>query len=143
MWTHRDPLKLVPSTCSVMVDGHRRRIPDWEPEDPSAFGHEVLDRFSGAVRAAMASRATLGDDRFIDIAHADMNASAVGVARRIYDFAGLTLAPEVAAAMQDWAEHHRAGSRGKHAYSAEQYGLSEGEILEAFAGYLDVYGDYC
>jgi hypothetical protein len=143
IWTHRDPLKLVPSTCSVVVDSYRRRIPDWEPDDWSSFGHDQLERFAAAARQGAASRARIGDDRFIDISQPEMEASAVAVAERIYDFAGLTLSDELRATMAAWAEQNRSGSRGAHSYSAEQYGLTEDEIRDAFADYLDAYGKYC
>jgi hypothetical protein len=43
----------------------------------------------------------------------------------------------------EWAEQNRAGSRGAHAYTAEQYGLTDDGIREAFVDYLREYGQYC
>jgi hypothetical protein len=143
VWTHRDPVKLVPSTCSVSIDGYRRRIPDYEPDDWSAFGHNQLDRFSSAALRGTETRARIGDKRFIDVSQQEMNADAVAVAERIYDFAGLTLTPEQRTRIAAWAEGNRAGSRGAHTYTAEQYGLTDDEIRDAFAPYLEVYGQYC
>jgi hypothetical protein len=143
IWTHRDPAKLVPSTCSVMVDGTRRRIPDWEPEDPAAFGHEVMERFARAARRGAESRARIGEDHFIDVGQPEMDSDAVAVAERIYEFAGLALTAEVRQAIADWAEGNKRGSRGSHSYSAEQYGLTDDEIRTEFADYLDEYGSWC
>jgi hypothetical protein len=143
IWTHRDPAKLVPSTCSVSVDGYRRRIPDWEPDDWSVFGHQQLERFAEAARRGVESRARIGDDRFIDITQQEMEADAVEVAERIYDFAGLTLTDEMRTTIAAWAEENKRGARGAHTYTAEQYGLTTDEIREAFAPYLDAYGQYC
>jgi hypothetical protein len=143
IWTHRDPVKLVPSTCSVSIDGYRRRIPDYEPDDWSVFGHQQLDRFSNAARRGTEARARMGDERFIDVSQQEMNADAVAVAERIYDFAGLTLIPEQRTTIAEWAVENRAGARGVHTYSAEQYGLTDDEIRGAFAPYLEVYGRYC
>ncbi|HEY6532320.1 MAG TPA: sulfotransferase [Acidimicrobiales bacterium] len=143
VWTHRDPAKLVPSTCSVTIDGHRRRIPDYEPDDWSVFGHEQLARFARIAVNGTEARKRLGDERFIDVSQQEMNTSAVDVAQRIYDFAGLTLTDAMRQTIADWSEANRVGSRGAHTYSAEQYGLTDDEIREAFAPYLDVYGQYC
>jgi len=143
IWTHRDPAKLVPSTCSVSVDGYRRRIPDWEPDDWSVFGHQQLERFAEAARRGVESRARIGDDRFIDITQQEMEADAVKVAERIYDFAGLTLTDEMRTTIAAWAEENKRGARGAHTYTAEQYGLTTDEIREAFRPYLDAYGQYC
>ena len=143
IWTHRDPTKLVPSTCSVLADARRRRIPDWEPEDPSAFGHQQLDRYALAARRASEARAQIGDDHFIDVGQAEMDADPLAVAERIYEFAGLPLTPGARHAIVTWAEGNKRGSRGAHSYSAEQYGLTDDEIRAAFAGYLEEYGRFC
>ncbi len=54
---------------------------------------------------------------------------------RIYDAAGLDLAPAAEAAMRGWlaARPHEAGARPD--YSPETYGLSAGQIRERFAAY--------
>jgi hypothetical protein len=143
IWTHRDPVKLVPSTCSVLVDGYRERVPDYEPDDWSRLGHDQLERFSQAANTGTATRARIGDERFIDVSQQEMNADAVAVAERIYDFAGLPLTSEQRTTIAKWAQENRAGSRGTHTYSAEQYGLTDQEIRDAFAPYLEVYGCYC
>ena len=61
-----------------------------------------------------------------------MNASAVDVAERIYDFAGLPLSTQQRCAIEEWSEENKAGSRGAHTYTAEQYGLTDDEIRDAF-----------
>jgi hypothetical protein len=143
IWTHRDPRQLIPSACSVTVDGYRRRVPGWEPDDWSTFGHEQLERFAEAARRAMGARSVIGNDRFVDVGQRAMERDAVGVAERIYDFAGLPLAGETRTTMAEWAANNTKGSRGTHAYAAEQYGVTDAEILDAFSGYLETYGRYC
>jgi hypothetical protein len=143
VWTHRDPVKQIPSTCSVIVDGHQRRIPGWQPDDLSSFGHEVLERFAGSARRGAEVRARLGDERFLDVGQREMEADAVAVAERIYEFAGLPLDDHQRTVIADWADSNKKGSRGTHSYSAEQYGLTDDEIRDAFADYLVEYGRYC
>src|SRR5262249_43992390 len=140
VWTHRDPAKLVPSTCSVAIDGNRRRIPDYEPDDWAAFGHEQLERFAQAAVRGTEARQRIGDERFIAVSQKDMNASALAVAERIYDFAGLTLTDVMRGTIARWSDENQAGSRGAHTYTAEQYGLTDDEIRDAFSIYLEVYG---
>lgn len=143
VWTHRDPRHLVPSACSVTVDGYRRRLPDWEPDDWSAFGHEQLERFADAALRAMTARERIGDDRFIDVGQQVMETDPVVVAERIHAFAGLSLEQETRTTMAAWAADNAKGSRGPHRYRAAQYGLADDEILEAFAEYLERYGEHC
>ena len=142
IWTHRNPLQLIPSVCSVTVDGYRRRIPDWVPHDWSTFGHEQLERFADTASRSVQARALIGEDRFVDISQTDMETNPVDAADRIYHFAGLNLTAEVRATMAEWAAKNAKGVRGEHRYSAEQYGLGDDEILDAFADYLNRYGEY-
>jgi hypothetical protein len=139
--THRDPRKVIPSACSVIAEHTRMRLPDWTP-DPE-FGHETLEHLLGGVRRAMAARPAIGDDRFLDIGQPELVADPVGVAERIYDFAGLQLTDDVRDAMAHWAGENEVGSRGRHRYSAEEFGLTSEEIGAAFADYLDRFGTYC
>ncbi|HET6952974.1 MAG TPA: sulfotransferase [Acidimicrobiales bacterium] len=140
--THRDPLAVVPSTCSVVFDARRRRVPGWTPE-PAAFGREVLDYLLAALEHATAGRRALGQDRFLDVGQHEIEDDALAVAERVYAFAGLDLTDDVRAAMARWAGENRRGSRGAHHYRADDYGLSEDRIEDAFAGYIAEYGELC
>ena len=139
--THRDPVKVIPSACSVIAEHTRMRLPDWDP-DPE-FGRRTLTQLLEGVQRAMAARPAIGEERFVDIGQPELNADAVAVAERIYDFAGLELDDEVRSAMAAWSEQNRAGARGEHHYTAEEFGLTEDEIRSAFAEYLDRFGAYC
>src|SRR5262245_12990347 len=139
--THRDPVKVIPSACSVIAEHTRMRLPDWKP-DPE-FGRRTLDQLLEGVQRAMATRPAIGEERFVDIGQPALNADPLGVAERIYDFAGLDLADEVRAAMAQWSEQNRAGARGEHHYTAEEFGLTDDEIRSEFAEYLDRFGAYC
>jgi hypothetical protein len=139
--THRDPAKVIPSACSVIAEHTRMRLPEWKP-DPE-FGRRTLDQLLEGVQRAMAARPVIGEERFVDIGQPELNADPLGVAERIYDFAGLDLTPDVRAAMAQWSEQNRAGARGEHQYTAEEFGLTDEEIRAAFADYLDRFGSFC
>jgi hypothetical protein len=140
--THRDPVKVVPSVCSVTIEHTRLRLPDWTC-DPAAFGKNFLEHLAEGVRRFLAFRDSLGEDRFVDVGQPELQADPVGVAERIYHFAGLELTDELRIAMDQWSRANRAGSRGDHHYSAEQFGLTDTQIREAFAEYLDRFGGLC
>lgn len=139
--THRDPVTVLASACSTIADSRRKRTPGWEPGP--GFGHEQLAHWAEGMGRAMASRAALGEHRFVDVAQRDVEADPVGTAERIYERAGLALDGGVADAMAAWADGNRRGSRGRHQYSLEAYGLTPGEVTEAFGGYLERHGDLC
>ena len=139
--THRDPLKVIPSACSVIAEATRQRIPHWT-FDPKTFGHDILEDFYDSAQRGMASRAIVGEGRFFDIGQPQLNADPLGTAERIYEFAQLKLKSSVRDAMKLWSEQNRAGSRGTHEYSAEEFGLTEEEIRDKFAEYIGRYERY-
>jgi hypothetical protein len=141
--THRDPVALIPSTCSVTIEATRKRVPGWTPADPVAFGREVLDQQAEAVRRAAAARAVIGEARFLDIAQPEMERDPVAVAERIYAFAGLRLDETVRQIMVSWAAGNRRGSRGEHRYTPEEFGLTAATINHAFADYIRAFGKFC
>ena len=51
--THREPLKVVPSACSVTVAGTRLRIPHWQY--PDTFGRDMLENLATGTRRVIAS----------------------------------------------------------------------------------------
>jgi hypothetical protein len=140
--THRDPASVIPSACSVIAEHTRMRLPDWT-FDPADFGRKILEHLLEAARRGMAARDIIGADRFIDIGQAEIQDDSIGVAERIYALAGLDLEDGVRDAMAQWSRKNKSGARGQHKYSAEEFGLSRGQIHEAFADYLDRYGGYC
>jgi Sulfotransferase family len=140
--THRDPVSVLPSTCSVIESSRRLRLPEWN-SDPLELGREALDFLPDAVRQAAAARTSIGEDRFLDVAQDDLARNAAGTAHRIYEFAGLKLSQDTGTAMAKWARDNQPGSRGEHRYRAEDYGLTPDAIRSAFAGYLDQFGRFC
>jgi hypothetical protein len=140
--THRDPTKVIPSVCSVIVDSTRQRLPNWQ-YDPAAFGKAKLDYFLSAVQRGMEARKIIGEHRFVDVGQTEVFKDPSGVAERIYDFLGLELTPAVKDAMIEWNKASQAVERGEHKYAAEDYGLTNAGIKSAFAEYLDRYGKYC
>ena len=137
--THRDPVTALASTCSTVADARQKRTPTWRPGPE--FGHQQLEHWVDGMRRAMASRDSLGEHRFVDVAQHELEADPVGTAERIYERASRPLAGEVADSMAAWADANRRGSRGRHHYDLADYGLTAAEVTAAFEPYLARYGD--
>ncbi len=138
VWTHRDPVAVLASTCSTVAFSRQRRTPTWEPD--AAFGRRVLDHWGRGMQLALATRAELGDDRFVDVAQRDLDTDPVGVAERVYAGVGLTLDVSTAATMAAWAGANRRDSRGEHRYDLADYGLTPADVEGTFAPYLARFG---
>jgi hypothetical protein len=133
---HRDPGFALPSTCSTVATAVRNAIPQ-HPPDPNVLGPFLLEHLVDGILRAMEARAAIGDDRFLDVTQQDMETDPAGTAERIYDFVGLELASSTRAAMVAWAAANQRGARGEHVYRAETYGLTAGQIRDAFRSYIE------
>lgn len=141
LMTHRDPVTVLASTCSVVAESRRRRVPSWAPGPD--FGTEQLEHWAEGMRRALTARATLGEDRFVDVSQRDLETDPLDTADRVYAHIGRTLDHSTRDAMERWAANNRRGARGAHDYRLEDYGISSADVTAAFGPYLDRFGDLC
>lgn len=134
--THRDPAKVMASLASVetavvrMYTGHA---------DPHYFGRHCVDDWDRALRRFLAFRDRVGEQRFYDIAFADLQRDPLGSVRGLYGWLGEELVPQTAAAMQEWwdGSQEDRSSGGGHQYTAAEFGLDDDELHERFAYYSE------
>ena len=88
---------------------------------------------------AIAARAAIGADRFLDVQHRDLVEDPRGTIRRVYEWLGLELTGEVERQILDWQRSNAMGAHGTHRYTAEQFGLSEEQIRSDYAFYIDYF----
>lgn len=133
--THRDPAKSVPSYASLVSTvfpaaaspgGH----------DLERLGPEVSNHLRVGMEHAIEARARIGQDRFLDVHHEDLNADPLGTIARIYDFVGLELDPSVERSIDEWQRANRTGAKGAHHYTPEQFGLRADRIREEYDFYI-------
>jgi len=132
--THRDPLKVVPSFCSMMVHG---RPIFTDKVVPAAIGRQMHQKSLDGVTRAMASRERLPPERFLDVAYRDLVRDPMKEIRRIYDFLGLSLDCETEAAMQSWRSRNPQGRHGVHRYQLADFCLDRSTLRRDFAPYCE------
>ncbi|MAE93861.1 MAG: sulfotransferase family protein [Deltaproteobacteria bacterium] len=127
--THRDPVRSIPSVCSLNATARSRndRVPDDE-----ALGREQLDLWVRGIERALALRERR-PERFVDVAFGEFVRSPLSVVERIHARAGVPTDAETVTGMQEWLAAHPSPS---HAYEASRFGLVPDLIRERFAGYL-------
>jgi hypothetical protein len=131
--THRDPGKSVPSWASIVS----AIMPEpAHPRDLHRLGAEVSEHLRVGVEQAIAARARLGEDRFLDVYHRDLIADPMREIHRIYDWLDLELTPAVEQTLREWQVTNRSGAHGTHRYSAEQFGLSESQLRADYDFYI-------
>jgi len=134
--THRDPAKVMASLASVETAVVRMYTGN---ADPHYFGRHCVDDWDRPLRRFLAFRDRVGEDRFYDIAFADLQRDPVGSVRGLYEWLGEELTPETAAAMQEWLDGSQEdrSSGGGHRYTAEEFGLDDDELRQRFAYYTE------
>jgi hypothetical protein len=133
LWTHRDPLEMMGSYCSMMAMLMAIRT-SFEPEE---LGPTVLEYLARSLERGLAARDRLDARRFCDVDYRAFVADPLATVRAAYDHFGLERTPEVETALAGWAREHPQGKHGAHRYSLEQYGLSAQAVRERLGFYLE------
>ncbi len=130
--THRDPVKTVASTCSLVTslsgtfsDGDHREY----------IARHWTDLLSDIVDRTEAYRTVHDDGRFYDVAYADLVRDPVATVRGIYAHFGDQLSATAEAAMAGYAAENRQGKHGTHAYRLDELGLDRAKLEARFADY--------
>src|ERR1700719_612600 len=134
LWSHRDPAKVMGSVCSLI-----RYVRSWSSgrDDPEELGAEQLDSWAQAVSRAMDFRKRVGEERFSDVAFADLQSDPVNTLRETYESLDLVFSDAAAGSVEQWAAEHKPGARGTHDYELADFGLTPAGVREGFREYLD------
>ena len=132
--THRDPVTVVASLCSLAatlsgtfsdVDHRDDQVRTW-----TAVGETLVER-------VMDFRDRGGEDRFVDVAYGDLVADPIDTVVRILGHYGETLSPTAATSMRAYLAADPHPRLGRHRYSPEATGIDPDDIGRRFARYSD------
>ena len=133
LWTHRNPLEIIPSYCSMM----RVLMNIRESVDPRELGPVVLEYLARSLERGLAARDRLGADRFVDVDYRAFVEDPLGTAERIYAAFDLPLAEPTRRVLREHVEAHPQGRHGRHEYSLEEYGLAPEAVRERLRFYTE------
>jgi Sulfotransferase family len=132
---HRDPYRVIGSTCSLMSVLYDAMTDD--PEWRDALGPNVLRWAAEGLRRTEAARTRAEPGRIYDIHYPDLVADPLGVAQRLYAHFGYPYTPEFRARATGWLQEHPQNKHGAHRYSLEQFGLDRKMIDDALGWYCE------
>jgi hypothetical protein len=135
--THRDPVELVGSYCSIYEHSRRRSVAEL---DPLALGAERVDELEFIARRGMEARDAARGRRFVDAQYDRLLADPLGVVDDVYTAMDVPLDPVARDAMLTWLAENPQGKGGRHEYSLETYGFTADGVRRRFAWYTDRYG---
>ena len=133
--THRSPLEILPSYCSMMDTLMVAR----EDFDRKELGPLVLESLAVWLERAIAVRDASDPARFYDVDYYEFVADPMTTVRGIYAHFGLDFPAESEAQMQAWADENRQGKHGVHDYEMDRYGLTPERVTSRLGAYLDRY----
>ena len=133
LWTHRDPLQMLGSYCSMMAMLMAIRA----SFDPKQLGPAVLEYLARSLERGLAARDRLGARRFFDVDFRAFSADPLATLRRIYAHFELELGAETERRLAAHVEANPKGKHGAHDYSLEEYGLSAEAVRERLRFYSE------
>jgi len=133
--THRNPLEVIGSYSSMMM----AVLPEQTHTDPEDMGRRVLELLAGQMDHSMATRETIDPERILDVQYVDFVDDTMAVVDRVYQHLSLPYPDEARDAIAAYVDDHPRGKHGSHDYKLEEFGLTEKQVLDRFAKYIDTY----
>ena len=135
--THRDPLKTLPSFCSLVA--HSRAIFS-DHVDPVEIGRHWGRKNRRMVDSSLQCRANLEEVKFVDVSYYDLMENPVSQLRRIYQRAEIEFTDEAEREAGLFLQQNQQHRFGRHAYQLDDFGLSEQWIEDNFSDYRQQFG---
>lgn len=135
--THRDPLEVVASACSLCA---AVRPIYSDAVDVRRVADMLMDTFDAMIARQAAFRRKHGEDAIFDIDYAEQVADPIGQMKRLYARFDEPFTEEAEAAMAQFLTKNPKGKFGKHSYTLEQFGVTEDEVRERYREYREKYG---
>lgn len=131
---HRDPLKTVPSTVSLMGTIRSMRCEQVDVEGLApliSFGYALMLDDTLDARASGA----LPDAQFVDVRYADLLADPAATVLSIYERLDRPPPVDLAGAVTDHLARRPKGAHGEHRYALADFGLDPATERARFARY--------
>jgi hypothetical protein len=132
--THRDPVDVVGSACSLLK-AVRPMFTD--KPDLEAIGQCLLETFDVMIERTLAFKAKHGWDSIYDLQYADVMRDPIGEIKKVYAHFDEPFTPAAEAAMHAYMQNNPQGKHGKHTYALEDYGLTREQVRARFKDYTD------
>jgi hypothetical protein len=119
--THRDPLKTVPSLCSLTAVMWGMTA---ETVDLPTIAEFVLDLAENCEAAGRAAMHVVPRDQIVHVEYDELVRDPAAMAVSIYDRFGYSTDAALKARMNKWLVENPSDKHGKHTYALEDFGLT-------------------
>ncbi len=134
VWTHRDPVVVIPSAVSLTGFMRESNTPGF---DAARFGREWVVTEELALQRGIAGRdrGLYPPDRNTDVHFAALMSDAVSVVANICEHVGADFGDDSRRRVATWTDSHPRTQHGVHRYSAADFGLDPARLRDRFAFY--------
>lgn len=132
--THRDPIKTLASTCSLVVS----LTGTFSDADWRSYIAEIwTDTVDAMINRTLDFRDAHPEVQFVDVMYDDFVKDPVAAVAGIYDDLGRDLTPEAEKAMREMAAREPQHKFGKHTYALADVGLRREDVQARFERYFE------
>jgi hypothetical protein len=132
--THRDPLKTVPSFCSMCSNLFE---PLTNSYDKNEIGHHWAHKLAKVLNHCM-EVSNLNQENFLNLEFKKMIKDPIFEMEEVYKFIDEDFTDQAENAMNAWKEENQ-HEMGAHQYSLEEFGLESSFIDSYFSEYINQY----
>jgi hypothetical protein len=137
--THRDPVRTLPSTISLMATLR------WMRSDRVDVDRLARTMVRGVamlfeIVQTMRTDGTLPDDRFVDVAYADLMRDPVATLRTVYDRTGRAWPEDFEDRIREYLAAKPQAVHGAHRYDLADFDLAEADVRDRYASYVERFG---
>jgi len=135
---HRDPVNIVCSiirtsqyTSSVYSD-----VIGKDKKMAYEKAQRMLTMLAQAAENHLKWREQNPDIKILDLGYQDINENSNDVLRKVYHYLDIELTPEIESSVMVWEKNKERNKYAKNTYTAEEFGLTNKQIHEAFEPYI-------
>jgi hypothetical protein len=132
VWTHRDPVDVVGSICSLVETSRAMHMRRLGQDDLHDIGRMAIATMSSLVERGRDARTTIPRSQLIDLRYPALTANPLNIIEQLYESLGLAWTPVDRDRVRA-ATERRPGR--PHEYTLYRYGLDEAIVQDAFGDY--------
>jgi hypothetical protein len=133
--THRDPVQVVNSANSLFHTLHSFQLSPYLPKEMVENNLRQLE----LLYENNIEKRKLLNHSICDVDYNDLVRDPVGTTKKVYAHFGLEWTSDYEATLSQYLVDNPKGKFGKHTYSSEDFGLSDGAIRERFSEYRNIH----
>ena len=135
--THRDPVSVIQSACTMLAYGHRMSRKRVDTGELIAYWS---DRVIHLLEACVKDRDKIPQSQSLDVLFHEFMQDDIGMVEEIYARASLPMTDQARTELEQFMATHQRGQQGRVTYNLkEDFGISPQQLRQRFKFYFDAF----